>query len=74
MRIKILSVLAAVALVGACETGSKESGKSSGSGSTALKLAYTAEAPAPAKAASRFFILSISGIPGRTPIDPGKAS
>ena len=50
MRIKILSVLAAVALVGACETGSKESGKSSGSGATALKLAYTAEAPAPAKA------------------------
>ena len=48
MRIKILSVLAAVALVGACETGSEESGKSSGSGSTALKLAYTAEAPASA--------------------------
>ena len=49
MRIKILSVLAAVALVGACETGSEESGKSSGGGSTApLKLAYTAKSPASA--------------------------
>ena len=48
MRMKILSVLASVALVGACETASDESGKSSSSGSTALKLAHTANAPAPA--------------------------
>ena len=51
MRIRILSVLAAVALVGACETASEESGKASGSGSTALKLAYTAKAPAKASTA-----------------------
>ena len=51
MRIRILSVLAAVALVGACETASEESGKASGSGSTALKLAYTAKAPATASTA-----------------------
>ena len=44
MRMKILSVLAAVALVGACETASEESGKSSSSGSAALKLAHTAKA------------------------------
>ncbi len=46
MRMKILSVLAAVALVGACETASEESGKSSGSGASAVKLAYTSKAPA----------------------------
>ena len=51
MRIRILSVRAAVALVGACETASEESGKASGSGATALKLAYTAKAPAKASTA-----------------------
>ncbi len=41
MRIKILSVLAAVALVAACETASTETGKGSGSGAAAQKPATT---------------------------------
>jgi len=48
MRIKILGILAAVALVGACETASDQSGKSSSSG--AATKAATSSAPA-AKAA-----------------------
>ena len=47
MRIKILSVLAAVALLGACETASEESGKGSGSGAAAKPAAAK---PAPAAA------------------------
>ncbi len=44
MRIKILSVLAAVALLGACETASTETGKGSGSGA-ATTPAPMAKAP-----------------------------
>ena len=47
MRIKILSVLAAVALLGACETASEESGKKSGAGAAA-KPATTTSASASA--------------------------
>jgi len=39
MRIKILSVLAAVALLGACETASTETAKGSGSGASAQQPA-----------------------------------
>ncbi len=43
MRIKILSVLAAVALLGACETATEESAKTSGSGASTTPAATTAK-------------------------------
>jgi peptidoglycan-associated lipoprotein len=44
MRFKILSALAAVALLAACETASTETGKGSGSGASAQKPATSAMA------------------------------
>ncbi len=49
MRIKILSMLATVALLGACETASEISSKSSGAGTTAKTTAPTTSAPAATK-------------------------
>lgn len=45
MRIKILSILAAVALVSACETASEGSGKGSGSGVANAKPVETSSPP-----------------------------
>ena len=45
MRIKILSILAAVALVSACETASEGSGKGSGSGVANAKPVETYSPP-----------------------------
>ena len=46
MRIKFLSILAAVALLGACETASKGDSTSSGAGTTTVKPATSAPAVA----------------------------
>ena len=46
MRIKILSILATVALLGACETASESTSKSSGAGTIAQKSAPTTSAAA----------------------------
>ncbi len=46
MRIKFLSILAAVALLGACETASKGDSTSSGAGTTTVKPATSAPAAA----------------------------
>ena len=45
MRIKILSILAAVALLGACETASESTSKTSGAGTMAKKSTPTTSAP-----------------------------
>jgi len=45
MRIKLLSILAAVALLGACETASEGAGKSSGSGVAKAKPVETKAPP-----------------------------
>ncbi len=50
MRIKFLSILAAVALLGACETASEGDGKSSGAGTTAKPAAAKPAAAPMAKA------------------------
>lgn len=48
MRTKFLSILAAVALLGACETASEGDSKSSGAGTTTQTTAPTTSAPAAA--------------------------